>query len=74
MNKVKEILIVVMFAAIVYLAFCNVFNILNTMNSKEWNNGICTECKTLYELHSVYGVRNNYICPECGKEITRYMY
>ena len=44
----------------------------NACTAKEWNDGICPDCKTRYELRGVYKGTHYYACPDCGNEVSRY--
>lgn len=45
----------------------------NSYSDNTWNNGICVQCETRYELRGVsrHGLKY-YSCPECGQEVQRY--
>ena len=45
----------------------------NSYSDNTWNNGICAQCDTRYELRGVsqHGLKY-YSCPECGQEVQRY--
>lgn len=48
---------------------------LNTCSEPDWNDGICPKCAVRYELRGVSGryiEDKHYVCPRCGKEVTRY--
>lgn len=58
----------VVLIAVVYLFMaCH-----NTCTDTEWNNGICAQCETRYELRCVYKSAKYYSCPTCGNQIMRY--
>ena len=44
----------------------------NNLTEETWNNGICTECETRYELRGANHGSKYYACPECGQEVRRY--
>jgi hypothetical protein len=59
----------------VIICFVLVFLIMfgfNTCTYAEWNNGICPECHTRYELRGVSKYMKYYACPDCGNEVERY--
>ena len=59
----------------VIICFALVFLIMfgfNTCTYAEWNNGICPECHTRYELRGVSKYMKYYACPDCGNEVERY--
>ena len=58
---------------LICIALC-VFIILgfNTCTASEWNDGICPECHTRYELRGVSKYMKYYSCPDCGNEVSRY--
>ena len=44
----------------------------NYCTAETWNNGICSDCETRYELRGVSRGLKYYSCPECGQEVQRY--
>lgn len=44
----------------------------NNLTEETWNNGICAECDTRYDLRGVSNGLKYYSCPECGQEVRRY--
>lgn len=44
----------------------------NACTSSEWNGGVCPDCRTRYELRSVYKGTHYYACPDCGNEVSRF--
>ena len=44
----------------------------NACSAETWNNGICTECETRYELRGVSKGLKYYACPDCGQEVSRF--
>ena len=42
------------------------------IHEETWNNGICAECDTRYDLRGVSNGLKYYSCPECGQEVRRY--
>ena len=59
--------IIILFALVFLIMFG-----FNTCTHTEWNNGICPECHTRYELRGVSKYMKYYACPECGNEVSRY--
>lgn len=45
---------------------------LNTCTASEWNDGLCPDCETRYELRGASRGLKYYSCPECGNEVSRY--
>ena len=45
---------------------------VNACSAQTWNNGICTECETRYELRGASRGLKYYACPDCGQEVSRY--
>jgi hypothetical protein len=59
--------------AIIGLVLCVLFLFgSNACTAKEWNDGICPDCNTRYELRGVYKGTHYYACPGCGNEVDRY--
>lgn len=59
----------------IIICFALVFLIMfgfNTCTAPEWNDGICPECNTRYELRGVSKYIKYYACPDCGNEVKRY--
>ena len=44
----------------------------NTCTASKWNHGECPNCNEDYELRAVYKGLYYYVCPDCGKEVSRY--
>lgn len=44
---------------------------VNWTSSSKWNDGICVECGTRYELRGASRGFKYYACPNCGAEVTR---
>lgn len=44
----------------------------NTCTASEWNDGVCPQCETRYELRGVSKYMKYYSCPKCGNEVSRY--
>ena len=40
--------------------------------AKEWNDGMCPDCNTRYELRGVYKGTHYYACPDCGNEVSKF--
>ena len=55
----------------IVLIICMVFG-FNACTASEWNDGICPECETRYELRGVSKYMKYYSCPNCGNEVSRY--
>lgn len=55
----------------IVLAFLLVFA-SNACTAKEWNDGVCPDCNTRYELRGVYKGTRYYACPDCGNEVDRF--
>ena len=45
---------------------------VNSCSASTWNNGICTNCETRYELRGVSDGMKYYACLDCGQEVIRY--
>ena len=59
----------------IIICFALIFAIMfgfNCCSYSGWNDGICPECETRYELRGVSKYMRFYVCPECGKEVQRY--
>ena len=59
----------------IIICFVLVFAIMIGFNccfASDWNDGVCPECETRYELRGVSKYVKYYVCPECGKEVPRY--
>jgi PHP family Zn ribbon phosphoesterase len=41
----------------------------NSCSASKWNDGICPDCETKYELRAA---NDGYACPDCGNEVKRY--
>lgn len=76
MEEIKEagcgcLFSIIMLIGVIILAII-ISSCSNSLTEETWNNGICTECETRYELKAAsYGVKY-YACPECGQEVKRY--
>ena len=46
---------------------------LNACTDEAWNDGMCPDCDTHYILHAASQGLKYYACPECGKEVSRYL-
>ena len=46
---------------------------INSCTAETWNDGVCAECETRYELKAASQGLKYYACPECGQEVKRYM-
>ena len=44
----------------------------NACSASTWNDGVCPDCETRYELRGVSRGYKYYSCPECGQEVQRY--
>ena len=44
----------------------------NACSEKMWNEGVCPNCETRYELMAASSGLKYYACPECGLEVERY--
>lgn len=44
---------------------------VNWTSSSKWNDGICVECGTRYELRGASRGLKYYACPNCGDEVIR---
>lgn len=44
----------------------------NACTASDWNDGVCPNCDTRYELRGASRGLKYYACPECGKEVERY--
>lgn len=44
----------------------------NSCSAPTWNDGICPECETRYELRGASRGLKYYACPDCGQEVERY--
>lgn len=44
----------------------------NSCSATTWNDGVCPECETRYELRAVNNGLKYYSCPDCGQEVKRY--
>lgn len=59
--------------AVIGLVLCVLFLFgSNACTAKEWNDGVCPDCNTRYELRGVYKGTHYYACPGCGNEVDRY--
>ena len=59
--------------AIIGLVLCVLFLFAsNACTAKEWNDGMCPDCKVCYELRCVYRGIHYYACPGCGNEVERF--
>lgn len=58
---------VIMIALILLIPF-----IVNEISEPAWNDGICAECNTRFQLTGASNALNRFTCPDCGKEVTRY--
>ena len=59
----------------IIICFILIFAIVigvNACSAETWNDGICAECETRYELRGVSKGLKYYSCPDCGQEVTRY--
>lgn len=45
---------------------------VNSCSASTWNNCICTNCETRYELRGASNGMKYYSCPDCGQEVSRY--
>ena len=45
-------------------------SLVRKSNTILWNDGICPNCKTNWELRGVYKSKKYYVCPHCHQEIT----
>ena len=45
---------------------------VNSCSASIWNDGVCTNCETKYELKGVSNGLKYYSCPDCGQEVNRY--
>lgn len=45
---------------------------VNSCSASTWNDGICTNCETRYELRGASDGLKYYACPNCGQEVSRY--
>lgn len=59
--------IIVLFALLILFMFG-----FNACTSSKWNDGVCPDCHTRYELRGVSKYMKYYSCPECGNEVERY--
>lgn len=70
MGEGLKVISAVFFAAVamtVFLVFC-----VNSCSTTTWNNGICPECGTSYELRGVSDGLKYYVCPQCKEEVQRF--
>ena len=63
--------IIAYFIALIAVAYL-VMGCHNACTEAEWNNGVCEQCETLYELRGVHKSAKYYSCPTCGNQIMRY--
>lgn len=56
---------------LIVLTFGLMFGV-NSCSASIWNDGICTNCETRYELRGVSKGLKYYACPDCGQEVGRY--
>ena len=61
---------VVCFWGAILLAIVSFF-ILLTNKEIAWNDGYCPNCNVKYELVNIYRGFRYYICPECGKVLSK---
>ena len=61
----------IIIALCVVVAFALMFGV-NACSAEDWNDGVCTECSTRYELRGASRGLKYYSCPECGNEVERY--
>lgn len=47
-------------------------NTLNESTDLVWNNGVCADCETRFELRGVDNSHKYYACPDCGQEVRRH--
>lgn len=46
---------------------------VNACTAHDWNDGICPECHTRYELRGASRGLKYYACPKCGNEVERFL-
>ena len=65
-----------MFSVIYFLSAIALLLLLvcgtNSCSASTWNDGVCPDCETRYELRGVSQGSKYYACPECGQEVKRY--
>lgn len=61
------ILLGICIALMVLLVSCT-----NFCAAPTWNNGVCPDCETRYELRGISNGLKYYACPECGEEVVKY--
>ena len=73
MNNIKKDIIEILLAVVLMflLVFLMMFGV-NSCSADIWNNGICSNCDTKYELKAASNGLKYYSCPDCGVEVTRY--
>ena len=59
-------------AVIILLAIAMIF-LFNSCTDEAWNDGMCPDCDTRYILHAASQGLKYYACPECGREVSRYL-
>ena len=60
--------IIILFALCLLLIFgCD------ACTAHDWNDGICPECHTRYELRGASRGLKYYACPKCGNEVSRFL-
>ena len=73
MNKGSGCLAPLISLTLVILLFVAMIFGLNACTAEDWNDGMCPDCDTRYILHAASQGLKYYACPECGKEVSRYL-
>ena len=60
-------IIIILILIIAFIPF-----VCNCCSADKWNEGICSDCNTRYELRGVTKYSKYYACPSCGSEVKRF--